>query len=175
MKVTIITPVSRPHFLKSIAPTIPKECDWLLLFDSNTTIPKDDLPENSKVEVIESSNEDDKRNRGIELVDYGHIYFLDDDTVIHHKFCKLLLLSSKHDFIYFNQVFKDGKFRVGGEVKVGKIDIGCYLASRELIGDSRLKREVGRTADGVFAEELFAKSKNPFYINKTFSIYNFLR
>jgi len=53
------------------------------------------------------------------------------------------------------------------------IDIGSFIVSRELIGDTYLKD--GITPDGVWVEELFKKAKNPLYINKTFSIYNYLR
>jgi len=173
MKLTVITPVHRIEYLKTIAKTISNEVQWILI--SHNVIPS---AFNAKamcltMSEVESSWGVAKINYALDFVTDGYVYILDDDTIIHPDFDLVLSLNNTFDFIHFNQSWKNGKERTGGIVKKGKIDIGNFIVSRELIGDTYLKD--GKMPDGVWAEDLYAKSKNPLYLNKTLSIYNALR
>lgn len=173
MKLTIITPVFRFDYLERITQTIPNEVRWLCVIDcaSHISIPK--KAEVLQIKPIKSSWGVAKVNHALNFVKDGYVYILDDDTILHPNFDVILNFSSNFDFIHFNQETKDGKFRVGGVIQPYKIDIGNFVVSRDLIGDTYLKD--GMTPDGVWAKELYEKSKSPLYLNGTYSIYNYLR
>lgn len=175
MKLTIITPVFRFANLVKVSETIPANVRWLCIADANERI-TDVIPTNAEL-VFKPVERSDwgvaKVNYALNFVKDGYVYILDDDTILHPNFDVILSLNERHDFIHFNQETPDGRFRVGGTVKRYKIDIGNFVVSREAIGTTRLRN--GRTPDGVWAEELHAKSENPIYINRTFSYYNYLR
>jgi hypothetical protein len=175
MKLTIITPVFRFTNLEKISATIPDGVRWLCVFYSpilkEVVIPRN--AECLQLNPVQSSWGVAKVNYGLNFIEDGHVYILDDDTILHPNFDIIINLSSNFDFIHFNQETSDGKFRVGGIVKPYKIDIGNFVVSRKLIGTTYLKN--GKTPDGVWAEELYTKCENPIYINKTLSIYNYLR
>jgi hypothetical protein len=175
MKLTIITPVFRFANLVKIAKTIPNSVRWLCIADANERI-TDVVPTNAEL-VFKPVERSDwgvaKVNYALDLVKDGHVYILDDDTILHPNFEVIINLNERFDFVYFNQETPNDKFRVGGVVQRYKIDIGNFVVSRAVIGDTYLKN--GKTPDGVWAEELYAKSENPIYINKTFSYYNYLR
>lgn len=175
MKLTIITPVFRFEYLEKIAKTIPNKVRWLCVAD-NKDMHNSFFPINAEFKFNSFENKFwgvEKVNYALNFIEDGYVYILDDDTILHPNFDIIINLSSNFDFIYFNQETSDGKFRVGGIVKPYKIDIGNFVVSRKLIGTTYLKN--GRTPDGVWAEELYAKCENPMYINKTLSFYNYLR
>ncbi|MCK9544907.1 MAG: hypothetical protein M0R03_23070 [Novosphingobium sp.] len=174
MKLTVITPVIRKNNLYAIAPTILNKVDWLCVFDD--AVPAN-LPNNCNgiaIPTVKSNWGVAKVNAALRVVKDGFIYVLDDDTILHKNFWMIVYMRSKFDFIHFNQTFRNGTKRTGGIVKKGEIDIGNFVVSRELIGDTYLKED-DSMPDGIWAEELFAKSKNSLYLNETFSIYNYLR
>jgi len=171
LKLTLITPVTRPDNLQEIAKSIPNGCRWLLILDPDVN--QNNLPKKGEYYLIPQRQHYHKRNFALSLVDSGYVYFLDDDTVIHPDFHKLLNLPDTYDFIHFNQCWQDGTFRVGGNIKVNHIDIGNYIISRKLIGDVRF-RHIPKRTDGYFAEDIFPKAENPLYINETYSVYNSL-
>lgn len=174
MKITVITPVHKLDYLFIIAKTIPSEANWICVYDG--TIPSElhKFATCLYMKPIESNWGVAKVNFALDCVKDGYVYILDDDTVLHKDFHILMSLSSKFDFIHFNQEYKGGIKRTGGIVKRFHIDIGNFIVSRDLIGDTFLKEDT-RTPDGIWAEELYEKSKNPLYLNKTFSTYNALR
>lgn len=172
MKLTVITPVFRTEYLDIISKTIPSDVDWICVYDDKEI----KLPVNAKgilIDKVQSSWGVFKVNVALNEIKDGHIYVLDDDTILHPDFSILLHLDNRFDFIYFNQCWKNGKKRVGGIVKEREIDIGNYIVSRELIGNTFLKE--GEIPDGTWAVELYKKCKKPLYLNKFFSIYNYLR
>ena len=174
MELTIITPVFRQHNLQIIANTIPDNITWLCVFDIMVS---NNIPNKAKVlevELVKSNWGVFKVNEALKMIKDGHIYILDDDTVLHENFDTLLSLNSGFDFIHFNQNTKEGRKRTGGEVKRGKIDIGNFIVSRELIGNTFLSED-DTMPDGLWAEQLYKKCKKPLYLNRTFSIYNYLR
>ena len=173
MKITIITPLWRPENLAWVAQSIPQGFRWIVVF--GYSIPRKGLPENGEYYAIATNGGLEKRNLGIDIVKDGHICFLDDDTILHPDFSNLLNMSADYDFIHFNQIFPNGKKRIGGVVKRNHIDVGNFVVSRQIVGDIRMIRGPWQNADGRFAEKCFSRAKKPIYLNKNLSIYNALK
>ncbi len=173
-KLTIITPCIRYQNLIKISETIPKGVRWIVIFDANVLPDKKYIPNNAEIYTLKAPTRGyPQSNLGIDKVDDGLIYFLDDDTLFHSGLIKKLSDVGDFDFIHFNQSFPDGRKRVGGEVKVGKIDKGSFVIKRSLIGNDRFDNCA--SADGMFAEKMYKKAKTTLYINDNLSIYNALR
>lgn len=173
MKLTIVTPIHRIEYLEAISKTIPEEVQWVCVYDNVIPSFLNDKALCLYMPVVKSSWGVAKINFALDFIKDGHVYILDDDTIVHPDFKVLLSLNDTFDFIHFNQKWKDGRKRTGGVVLPYKIDIGNFIVSRKLIGNTLL--EDGRTPDGVWAKRLYNKSKNSIYINRTLSIYNYLR
>lgn len=172
LKLTIVTPLWRWENLEKLSKSIPAGVRWVVVNSGRkpSTIV---VPSNAEFHTIESDRGVDKRNHGIDIIKNGYLYFLDDDTTIHPNFYKLLDMDPEYDFIHFNQVWPNGKRRIGGDVRVNHIDMGSFIVKRELIGNTRFIKNP--KADGIFAVECFKKSKNAKYINEELSIFNALR
>lgn len=172
LKLTVVTPLWRWENLGGLAKSIPEGVRWLVVFSGRKPA-EVVLPKNGEYHAIESDRGVDKRNRGIEIVKDGYLFFLDDDTVIHPNFGKLLGMDPVNDFIHFNQIWPNGKRRIGGEVRINRVDAGSFIVKRETVGNTRFQKVP--KADGVFAVECFRKSKAAKYIDEDMSIYNALR
>lgn len=180
MFINIVTPCSRPENLHKIAESInvPKEnYRWIVVCDLDELPNADLIPETCEIYTYrnpESYVGHAQRNFALEMINEGHVYMQDDDTLFHSDLWENIK-ELEQDFIHFNQSFPNGSLRLNTEkVEAGHIDSHNFIVSRKLIGDSRW--EIGNyCADGAFSEECF--SKNPTYItiNKTLSIYNSLR
>lgn len=173
MKLTIITPVHRIEYLETISKTIPDKAQWICVYDNIIPSFLNEKALCLYTKPVKSSWGVAKVNYALDYVKDGYIYILDDDTIIHPNFKVLLHMGSVFDFIHFNQVWKTGFKRTGGKVEPYKIDIGNFIVSRKLVGTTILKD--GKTPDGVWAKQLYDKAKNPLYINRTLSFYNYLR
>jgi glycosyltransferase involved in cell wall biosynthesis len=181
MKITIITPCSRPGNLKTMVSSInPQDVQirWIIVFDS-ASIPPVELPEYAEAYCCQDSKSicgNAQRNFALNLLgkEETFVIFLDDDTIIHPRLFAHLKGFEWSDFIHYNQSHADGRHRIGGTVKVNRIDTGSAVISSRLIGKTRwiLDR---RTADGYFMEEIFKKARSAYYINETLSIYNALK
>lgn len=179
MFLNIITPSCRPENLDIISKSINIPRDqyrWIVVFDS-TEVPEN-IPDNCEAYAIKDSNSTSgnaQRNLALDLVTHGHIYFNDDDTVMHPDLWENIKNESNEDFISFKQANKDGTIRLEGtNVSVGNIDSHNFVTSVNCVGDTRwvLNRY---DADGVFAHECYQKARNKSYINKVLSVYNTLR
>lgn len=179
MFLNIITPCSRPQNLEIISKSIniPREqYRWIVVFDLLEA--PDNIPDNCEfynIKDVKSTSGNAQRNFALDLVTHGHIYFNDDDTVMHPDLWENIKNESDEDFISFKQVNKDGTIRLdGSNVSVGNIDSHNFVVSTECMKDTRwvLNRY---DADGVFAHECYQKAKNKSYINKVLSVYNTLR
>jgi len=179
MFLNIITPCSRPQNLKKIAESIniPREnYRWIVVFDSETLPDKSLIPENC--EAYPHKNPFSKvgnaqRNFALDLIETGHVYFNDDDTLMHPELWDNIK-DLDNDFISFYQELKNGTLRLRGRVMLAHIDSHNYVTRYDLIGNTRwvLNRY---DADGVFAIECHRKSKNHIIIHKVLSTYNMLR
>lgn len=171
---TIITPCIRYQNLNKISESIPDKVRWIVIFDSNKKPDAKFIPKNAETYILKSPTRGyPQSNLGIDKVDSGWVYFLDDDTLLHKNLLKTLSNFNGADFIHFNQQFPDGRKRIGGKVAVKHIDKGNFIVKRSLIGNDRF--ENCASADGMFAEKMYKKAKKPLYLNKCLSVYNALR
>jgi hypothetical protein len=179
MFLNIITPCSRPQNLEIISKSINIPRDqyrWIVVFDLLEA--PENIPDNCEWYTIKDANSTSgnaQRNFALNLVTHGHIYFNDDDTVMHPDLWKNIENETDKDFISFKQANKDGSIRLEGvNISVGYIDSHNFAISVECMEGTRwvLNRY---DADGVFAYECYQKAKNKLYINKVLSVYNTLR
>ncbi len=179
MFLNIITPCSRPQNLETISKSINIPRDqyrWIVVFDLLEA--PANIPDNCEWYAIKDANSmsgNAQRNFALNLVTHGHIYFNDDDTIMHSDLWENIKNETDEDFISFKQANKDGSVRLEAvNISVGTIDSHNFVTSVECVGDTKwvLNRY---DADGVFAHECYQKAKNKSYINKVLSVYNTLR
>jgi hypothetical protein len=180
MFLNIITPCSRPENLLKVSESIniPKEnYRWIVVCDSES-LPDDNLiPKNCEIyhhKNLKSISGNSQRNHAIDMVNKGHIYFNDDDTVMNPNLWENIK-DVDSDFISFTQLFKDGTLRLTSDViEVGYVDSHNFIVSNDVVNDSRFILNK-HDADGHFAKECYKKSMTRLHINKPLSVYNVLR
>ena len=180
MFLNIITPCSRPQNLKKISESIniPREnYRWIVVFDFNVIPNNEYIPNNCEYYLHQNPQSTvghAQRNFALDLINDGHIYFNDDDTVIYPDLWTNIK-DLTNDFISFEQLSKDGTLRLKSNIiKEGHIDSHNFIVTKELVNDTKfIITHYG--ADGRFAEACFLKCKNPIHIPKPLSIYNQLR
>jgi hypothetical protein len=178
MFLNIITPCSRPENLYKISESIniPRsQYRWFVVFDKKNVL--ENTPYNAECyahQDAKSTSGNAQRNYALDKVISGHIYFNDDDTLIHPDLWENIK-DLNNDFISFKQVTKDGKLRLqGNNISLGNIDSHNFIIHSNLLGNTRwvLNRY---DADGLFAYECKQKSKSFMHLDKTLSVYNALR
>ena len=179
MFLNIITACSRPQNLLKISESfnIPKEnYRWIVVYDSLSLPDENLIPKNCEIYCHKHLNSicgNSQRNYAIDMINHGHVYFLDDDTLIHNELWENIK-DLEDDFISFIQIDKNGTERlVGNVIEVGSIDTGNFIVSHKIIEDIRWIIHVA-PSDGIFAKECYLKSKKISHINKTLSIYNLI-
>lgn len=180
MFLNIITPCSRPQNLKIIENSIniPKEnYRWIVVFDSES-IPEIDLPSHCEAYALKDSSSisgNAQRNYALDMVKDGYVLFQDDDTIVHPDLWGSIKDIEDVDFITFCQSDKNGNRRLGvGRVAVGSIDSNNFITNSRMCTKLRFVID-DYSADGIFAEQVFASSKNNLTIQKDLSFYNYLR
>ena len=198
IRLNIITRCSRIQNLnsvkKSIFTTDKFSITWYVMFD--TTILKDidskilnEIQESGGKSYFINSIPGDTGhqmiNKAISEIQDGFVYVLDDDNIIHEDFYESLYESitnnpEKEGFVFHQRV--DGKDFTGLEirtvnsdsVKVTKIDMAQFVATRSIIGDIRIvpMKYIG---DGIFIEEVYNLNPEKFiFIDKVLCYYNYL-
>lgn len=180
MFLNIITPCIRHYNLKAISQSInipTNNYRWIVIFDAAELPSKDLIPDNCEAYIYQDANSivgHAQRNFALELINQGHVYFNDDDTLIHPKLWTNIE-DANADFISFTQLNKDSTVRlIGDTIMVGNIDSHNFIVKREIISDSRFIVS-GYASDGAFAEECYKKAVTKLFINKALSVYNTLR
>lgn len=178
MFLNIITPCSRPENLQEVSKSInipPENYRWIIVFDK-PEVP-DNVPANAECyahQDAKSTSGNAQRNHALNMVNEGHVYFNDDDTIMHPDLWNNIK-DLDNDFISFMQALPSGALRLDGKsVTLNNIDSHNFITHSSLIGDTRwvLNRY---DADGLFAYECRQKSKSYKYIDKILSVYNSLR
>jgi len=187
-ELNVITPVSRPQLLPRIEKDLRERFSrirpvWYCVFDSGIYVPP--LPVRD-ISVgfwgsthVPNSFGGPARNRMLDIIKDGWVYFLDDDNTIHPSFEEAFLEAIKSypraDWFIFNQVRADGTLYLPATEtpKVNHVDTGQCVLRRERIGNLRFNSEV-YYADGLFYETL-ALSGPPVAISKDATYYNALR
>jgi len=176
---TIITACSRPNNLDILKEHILFEYieKWIIVYDTS----KDRIYEKRYADPqIEEYFHDAggvfgnaQRNYGISLVKKGHIYFLDDDNIIHPRFWQLIPHLEENTFFTFDQIHVDKNFVMQGyNIIECSIDLAQFVVPVSLLGDVRFILDK-YSADGAFIEKL--NENNPFsfkYIKGVYAYYN---
>lgn len=134
MELHIVTAVSRPENLPRIAANVSESFSrlsvaWHCFYDSEDTTDGYGNPQ---------------KNMGLEAIDTGWVYFLDDDNAFHPGFETALIEAvnaypSATGFV-FNQIDAQGeRLRTAARAnyEFGQIDLGQFVLRRETIGDVR--------------------------------------
>jgi hypothetical protein len=178
MFLNIITPCSRPENLFKIYKSIniPKDMyRWIVVFDSDH-IPTDNLPPKCEPHIYrhpDSKVGNAQRNYGMDLVDRGWIFFLDDDTLLHQDLWSEIK-DLKHDFIHFGQE-QNGIFRLtGSKIMVEHLDVGSFVVNKKIVKDHKFPLKVYQS-DGIFAMLVSNETTDIKYIPKVLSKYNELK
>ena len=187
MKLTIITPCTRPENLPRMKPGIDAVRDlfdiyWRIVFDTSVCYP---LPIYGA--IIYGANVDGshfgngQRNAGINMTGDGWVYFLDDDNSMHPSFFgELYATIKKHDmlraFAFRQSMFESGNRDVSpANMRGNHIDMAQVIIHRDLIGDIRFELDP-YNADGRFIEAVYQSNPGAWgFIHKTLCYYNALR
>lgn len=182
MFLNIITPCSRPQNLSLIFNSInipTSNYRWIVVFDSEK-IEYNNLFSNSEFYSYKdrtSKYGNSQRNYGLSLVNNGHVYFNDDDTIVDPLLWDNIKELDNYDFISFDQCNKNGKLRLkGNNISIGHIDSHNFICSYNLCKKFKWHNKK-YFADGIFASKCFNNCKKSkfIYINKYLSVYNYLR
>lgn len=192
----IVTAVSRPHNVKLIADNIRKviskcEVRWYLIFDSlkvNEYIPEacyyyDFIPGD-----ISGAPQ---KNKALDLINSGWVYFLDDDNLMHEEYesCFLEKIKIKRNVykngrrqqrqvqgVVFNQLLADGSLRQGVDQKNGfSVDCAQFTLDREIIGNERFKLDF-YASDGALFKAIYDKHKEKIiFADEALTYYNAIK
>lgn len=185
---TLITPCSRPENLPAMRNSINFDLidRWIIVHDTTKSrgvySPLFDHPkilELGHVSPRGTCSGNSQRNKALDLVRYGLIYFLDDDNVIHPNFWKLVPQMELDHFYTFDQQRWDEFVPVPGGIFKGdtprlqKIDTAQYVVDVRM---ARPWKEDDYKADGLFIEDIFLRfHQEHVYVSEVAAYYNFLR
>jgi hypothetical protein len=188
----IITPLTRPQNLavmgRSIQLAIPHvNFRWIVVMDGDYSMFRDYLTpywDNIEYHTFPSDGKgiagNTQRNFGLDLVSEGHVYFLNDDNIMHPKFNNAIIIAEQFDdySIVFHQQLKTGTTRLFAHPKNMKetfVEASQWIVPREMVGDLRWE-PFNYCADGVFVETLYNFYPERFlFIGEGLSYYNYLR
>ena len=175
----IITPCTRPENLPYLAESIPKECNWVVVYDAS--VGDAALVEGATTLYSPYTGFAGNPNRNfaldsIEFDDLDWVYILDDDNIIHPEWYKSVkdLNDSHLNMVNWGQVHKDGRIRLNAAHKpaVSQIDTACYMIRGQLMRYLRYTNEYA--ADGLLAEKAYT-AENTLRLENHISYYNYLR
>lgn len=116
------------------------------------------------------------KNRMLDDITDGWVVILDDDTVMHKLFLRVIYATFQPDTmaLVVSQKRTTGQVLVAApeNVVVGGIDAGQAVLRRDLIGDHRLPASYA--GDGVFLQTLLAGRSDVVFVNKVLSLHNML-
>jgi hypothetical protein len=183
---TVITPCARPENLPLLEESLDLDrVKWLIVYDT-TNGPFTKRFNHPNITEIGHPTPPGgcaghaQRNKGLDCVFEGLIYFLDDDTVMHPSFGKIfpLLKGDDHFYTFDQQRWDDfvsspgGTFR-GDTPAVTKIDSAQYVVPRHMCGRFI---ENDYRADGFFIEEVHRSFPGAHtYFPVVACYYNYLR
>lgn len=190
MKITFITPCSRPENINSVHTSIfdsaPKGLDTNLVVVIDADSVKDFRSPDSMFKTdfyVKSGgiSGNPQRNTGLDIIKNGYVAFLDDDNIMHHAFLERVesLLDSKYNkALVVNQAFKNGTVRLRTtpeNIGIGHVDSAQVVLPRRFIGNIRWIPSA-YVADGIFIKEVFDQQPDKFiFLDEAVSYYNYLR
>lgn len=177
----IITPCSRPENLSLMKHSIPKECNWVIVYDSTVK----EYPEIENASVLYSpftgGSGNPNRNYALDNLEFSDtdwIYILDDDNIIHPKWYRTVKdFNEDHlNIITWGQVWKNYDIRLEPvpDPRVGNIDTSCYMVRGRVM--KNLRYEILYEADGVLANEVVRQYAGILTLSHEYlGYYNYLR
>jgi hypothetical protein len=177
--ITIITPCSRPENLSNLLKSIDlsKIAKWIIVYDTSNNRSYNHQFSHAQIVELECANGisgNPQRNFGIEQVDNGFIYFLDDDNIIHPAFWELTEGLDPTYFYTFDQQRTEDDILRGRTICVCEIDTAMFIVHRHHIRDIRWV-ESEYIADGLFISDIAqANPRSHIYIPKIRCYYNYL-
>lgn len=178
-RVTIITPCSRPENLEKMKESMNfnKIEKWYIVYDNRKFEFSKRYENDPKIIEVECKEEGSAghqcRNKALDMIDSGMIYFLDDDNIIHPEFWNLEIDSGK--LFTFNQQRSSTTVFTGDNPTVGMIDTAQFIFDKSILGDLRFEKDKYE-ADGIFIHELIERAKdNWVFIDKIACYYNKLK
>jgi hypothetical protein len=177
MSIYIITPCSRVQYLEAISKTIPKECVWVIVYDSNCNnqiLPYGDIilrPKN-----ISGNYGKPHINYALDtlpLKESDWIYVLDDDNIIHPDWYENVqsLCDNNYNILSWGQLWNDNTMRLRPteHMILRLIDQASYMWRYGFNPTTRF--EESYFGDGIFVDKFNQKSH---CIDKYISYYNYL-
>jgi hypothetical protein len=116
------------------------------------------------------------RNMALNIINYGYIYFLDDDTVLHPHFWNIINNDFKSEVVIytFNLLYQNGSVLRGHNPSLRNIDMAQIIFSKKIVKDLRFDVN-NYCGDGIFIETLYEQNKdNAQFINSVAAYYNWL-
>lgn len=174
---TLITPCCRPQNLAKIKESIQfdKIQRWIIVYDTTKNRTYEKQFEHPQIEEVFcdaigiSGNQ--QRNFGAAMVSEGHIYFVDDDNIVHPEFWTLTFEPA---FFYtFDQLRnKSGHVLRGSRFHHGQIDTAMFVVPKSMWIDWNPNKY---EADFLFISQINRKfGKHAKYFNKIACYYNYL-
>ena len=188
MLINIITPCSRPQYLKQLLASINFSCKWYIMFDGEKGDEKfKDLQFLNKDWIVTDYTKEGvwgypQRNLALDKIKEGWVFVLDDDNLIHPSFYEItkdiITKNPTMRGIFYSQQITTSNIRKveHAKVKLNHIDQGQFLLHRDIIGDKRYG--VVKASDGRFIESLYKNAdKNLFYFHNdpVITFYNRLK
>lgn len=184
MELCIVTPCSRPQNLEKLRESIQFDNEsfvyWVIIYDTRH-MPFIKRYENVP-KIIELECRDEGivghqiRNMALNIINYGYIYFLDDDTVLHPHFWNIINNDFKSEVVIytFNLLYQNGSVLRGHNPSLRNIDMSQIIFSKKIVKDLRFDVN-NYCGDGIFIETLYEQNKeNVRFINSVGAYYNWL-
>lgn len=161
-KLSIVTPCSRPENLPALRDSIDwdRTSRWFIAHDARRSA-SEPLFEHPRIEEFHvrepgfSGNV--QRNRGLDRIREGFVYFLDDDNLIHPSFWRLLPDFRPGALNVFSMEGHPAPERLNpAHPGPNTIDTAMFCFDRRLAGDLRWLPHL-YDADGVFAQSLLLR------------------
>lgn len=178
--ITIITPCCRQENISKLFDSISfdKIHKWIIVYDTSKDRNYKKMYEDHQ-QILEVECNDvgvvghPQRNFGMQLVEDGFIYFLDDDNIIHPNFWSIIEVLKDDKFYTFDQLRDNqNKILYGNNIQVGHIDTAMFIFHKNHSKDIYWENNK-YAADGYFISDILNKNSNSHvYINNICCYYN---
>jgi hypothetical protein len=175
---TIITPSCRQHLLPKVRESIQldKIDKWIVVYDTSKNRAYNKIFDDPKILEVFCDTPGTcghpQINFGVDLVDSGHIYVLDDDNIVHPNFWTLDF-SDPTQFYTFDQQRNTRRILLGNRIQVGCIDTAMFVVPKHMYEPWIVNK---RKADGALICSIYSKHKDHHkYIHTTAAYFNYLR
>lgn len=198
---TIITPSIRPENLPKILKSMNFDyvTKWVIVYDMEDNAIEKQFEEHPNVDEFFYKGQmpsNSQRNFGVQLVQDGYVYFLDDDNLMHSDFWDFYkTITVKNKIFTFDQYrvhcqlpwrkslpYPENVTLPGDTLESGYFDTAMYLSYYTFSKQTLWKEDKSiydgwhYCWDGIMIEELYKKfNKHFIYINKILCDYNSLR